>query len=187
MYQAGPESRSPSGDAAQVVLVIDVAGPHSDELQRTMDLLDEFGQMLTHLVPGVRVRAATVSAAAPVERAVTTGVRIDRTRRLLLVDGRPVRLAYREFELLDYLARQRGRTVSRTELLREVWRDRPPGAPEEVSERTVDTHIRRLRTKLGGFANVVTTVRGRGYRFDADTPMRAGSDDLPIASLANGA
>jgi len=60
--------------------------------------------------------------------------------------------------------------MSRAELMREVWRDRAPGG--EVSLRTVDTHVRRLRAKLGPYARVLTTVRGRGYRFEPAPGVR---------------
>ena len=90
---------------------------------------------------------------------------IDRVNRDVRIDGHPVRLTYREFELLCYLAALPRRPVSRAELIREVWHDRPPAA--DGSYRTVDTHVRRLRAKLGPYDRVLTTIRGRGYRFDA--------------------
>ena len=77
---------------------------------------------------------------------------------------------YREFELLCYLAALPRRPVSRAELMREVWHDRAPGG--DVSVRTVDTHVRRLRAKLGPYARVLTTIRGRGYRFDPGPRVR---------------
>ena len=92
------------------------------------------------------------------------GLTIDRFNREVRIDGERVRLTYREFELLCYLAALPRRAVSRAELMREVWHDRAPGG--DVSLRTVDTHVRRLRAKLGPHSRVLTTIRGRGYRFD---------------------
>jgi DNA-binding response OmpR family regulator len=83
----------------------------------------------------------------------------------VLVDGMPVRLAYREFELLRYLATRPGSVVSRDELVHEVWHD-APGSSAGVSVRTVDTHVRRLRVKLGRYQGVLTSARGHGYRFE---------------------
>jgi DNA-binding response OmpR family regulator len=56
-----------------------------------------------------------------------------------------------------------------------VWSERP--GHEDISERTVDSHVRRLRAKLGRHAHVITTVRGHGYRFDpgSDVRLRAGT------------
>ena len=100
----------------------------------------------------------------------STGLTIDRFHREVRIDGERVRLTYREFELLCYLAARPRRPVSRAELMSEVWHDRAPGG--DVSLRTVDTHVRRLRAKLGPHARVLTTIRGRGYRFDPGPDVR---------------
>lgn len=135
-------------------------------------MADEFGRLIAHSVPGVRARKAVVSAGpsmkAPAER--STGLTIDRFHREVRIDGERVRLTYREFELLCYLAARPRRPVSRAELMREVWHDRALGG--DVSLRTVDTHVRRLRAKLGPHARVLTTIRGRGYRFDPGPDVR---------------
>jgi DNA-binding response OmpR family regulator len=94
------------------------------------------------------------------------GLAIDRATRDIRLDGRRIRLTYREFELLIYLASRPGRAVSRAELMREVWRI-PASSSADISDRTVDTHIRRLRVKLGDYRRTLPTVRGHGYRFDA--------------------
>ncbi len=79
-------------------------------------------------------------------------------------DGRQVALSFKEFELLKYLIEHRGRTVSREELLEEIW-----GVDEElgVTTRTVDTHVSNLRSKLGaGFAQpFIVAVHKVGYKF----------------------
>jgi DNA-binding response OmpR family regulator len=98
------------------------------------------------------------------------GLTIDRFHREVRIDGARLRLTYREFELLCFLAARPRRPVSRSDLIREVWQDRAPGG--DVSLRTVDTHVRRLRVKLGGYARVLTTIRGRGYRFDPGPDVR---------------
>jgi DNA-binding response OmpR family regulator len=58
-----------------------------------------------------------------------------------------------------------------------VWRNRESGGAD-ISDRTVDTHIRRLRVKLGDHAHVLTTVRGHGYRLDPSPDMRFRADPL---------
>ena len=76
--------------------------------------------------------------------------------------GRPIDLAYKEFELLKYLVQHPGRVFTRAQLLQEVW-----GYDYYGGTRTVDVHIRRLRAKLGGeYEHVIGTVRNVGYRFD---------------------
>ncbi|WP_312795030.1 winged helix-turn-helix domain-containing protein [Kocuria sp.] len=89
------------------------------------------------------------------------GVLIDLSRREVFLDGELLNLTHREFELLNYLVENGTRTVGRTELLDSLWGD----AEEVPSERTIDVHVRRLRSKLGRLANTVRTVRGQGYRF----------------------
>ena len=90
-----------------------------------------------------------------------SGVLIDLSRREVHLDGETLNLTFKEFELLNYLVENGSRTVGREELLSGLWRN----AEEVPNERTIDVHIRRLRSKLGRLANTVRTVRGQGYRF----------------------
>lgn len=90
-----------------------------------------------------------------------SGVLIDLARREVHLDGESLNLTFKEFELLNYLVENGTRTVGREELLEGLWRN----AEEVPNERTIDVHIRRLRSKLGRLANTVRTVRGQGYRF----------------------
>lgn len=150
----------------RVVLLLDVPTGSEELTSRTAQLADEFGRLIAHSLPGVRARKAVVLAGAPKTAAAvrSEGLTIDRFNREVRIDGERIRLTYREFELLCYLAASPRRPVSRAELMHEVWHDRAPGG--DVSLRTVDTHVRRLRAKLGPHARVLTTIRGRGYRFD---------------------
>ena len=79
------------------------------------------------------------------------------------VEGQTVDLTAMEFKLLITLAQRRGRVQSRDELLNVVW-----GYEHSGYRRTVDTHVRRLREKLGSASELVETVRGMGYRFRRD-------------------
>src|SRR5512141_1207750 len=88
----------------------------------------------------------------------TAGLRIDRARFEVFVDGNPVRLTKREFDLLWYLVRNRARVVTRDTILARLW-----GYDADVETRTVDVHIRSLRRKLG--ERWIDTVVGVGYRF----------------------
>lgn len=85
---------------------------------------------------------------------------IDKAAHRVTVDGDVLALTSTEFSLLATLAERRGRVQSREELLNTVW-----GYDYAGYGRTVDTHIRRLREKLGGAGELVETVRGVGYRF----------------------
>src|ERR1700690_55738 len=87
-------------------------------------------------------------------------IEIDVPRHQVQVSGRRLTLTATEFRLLEILARRRGRVQSRDRLLQDVW-----GYENPIDSRTVDTHMRRLREKLGGAADQLETVRGVGYRF----------------------
>ena len=116
----------------------------------------------------LRVRAVLKRASG---RRESTGilragaVTIDLERHSASVGGDPVELSAREFSLLAELAAAGGRVLSRDSLLDSVW-----GTECYVLPRTVDTHIRRLRSKLGPAADVIETVRGVGYRISAPAP-----------------
>jgi DNA-binding winged helix-turn-helix (wHTH) protein len=106
------------------------------------------------------------------------GVIIDISRKRVLLDGEPAGLTYKEFELLQYLVLREGRTIDRHELIDNLW----AAADDEVpSERTIDVHVRRLRSKLAYYQDIVRTVRGSGYRFDrhADVSIRQASTPSP--------
>ncbi len=99
------------------------------------------------------------------------GVVVDLSRKRVVLDGETAALTYKEFELLQYLVLREGRTIDRAELISSLWSAGDDDAP---NERTIDVHVRRLRSKLGSYEDIVRTVRGIGYRFDrhADVAIR---------------
>jgi len=96
----------------------------------------------------------------PDERIVHEPLVIDVGAHLVRLKGKEVVLTATEFKLLHRLARRPGRAFSRDQLLSEVW-----GYGGEIETRTVDTHMKRLRAKLGPVGDWIQTVRGVGYRF----------------------
>jgi DNA-binding response OmpR family regulator len=95
---------------------------------------------------------------------------IDEDSYTAKIKGRTLDLTFKEFELLKYLAQHPGRVFSRSQLLQEIW-----GYDYFGGTRTVDVHIRRLRSKLGPeFESVIDTVRNVGYRFStSNNPLTA--------------
>ena len=91
------------------------------------------------------------------------GVVVDISRKRVLIDDETAPLTFKEFELLQYLVLHKGQTVSRTDLIEALWRADEDDIP---NDRTIDVHVRRLRSKLGRFEDIVRTVRGTGYRYD---------------------
>ncbi len=90
-------------------------------------------------------------------------LKIDVASHRVWVEGREVTLTALEFRLLVVLVQRRGRVQSRERLLSDVW-----GVDADVTTRTVDTHVSRLREKLGPLAGSIETLRGIGYRFTGD-------------------
>ena len=122
-----------------------------------------------------RYRRGPEPAEKPVE-----GVVIDISRKRVLLDGETAALTYKEFELLQYLVLREGKTIERAQLIAALWADAAEG-DDVPNERTIDVHVRRLRSKLGGYEDIVRTVRGAGYRFDrhADVVIRYASTPSP--------
>lgn len=85
--------------------------------------------------------------------------RMDKAEMEIQVDGRKLELTTTEYKMLALLLERRGRTLSRDDLLQEVW-----GYKNAIDTRTVDTHMRRVREKLGDHASAIQTIRGEGYR-----------------------
>ncbi len=96
------------------------------------------------------------------DKEVFGGLIIDFDGRAVQVDGKNVNMTPREYELIFYLVKKRGIAVSREELLREIW-----GSQFDGDDRTVDTHIKMLRSNLGPYRDCIVTIRGMGYKFDA--------------------
>lgn len=90
------------------------------------------------------------------------GVAIDRDARQVVLDGKNVDLSPTEYKLLNYLMSNTGKALSRRQILNQVWNYDYCG-----DLRTVDTHINRLRIKLGDKGRYIRTVRGYGYRYDS--------------------
>ena len=104
-------------------------------------------------------RSGSLSEPAGQSRIEIAGVVIDEDLHQLTVDGKNVILTATEFRLLKLLMERKGRVQSRDHLLVNVWH-----YDTDIETRTVDTHVRRVREKLGQHAHMIETVRGVGYR-----------------------
>ncbi|MEO9247449.1 winged helix-turn-helix domain-containing protein [Citricoccus nitrophenolicus] len=146
------ESLVPGSQSAAAVAIAPAGAPGSD--------LEVVRQVLGDPTIQQGTRPDLLQAPAPVSTR-QPGVLIDLARREVQLDGEGLNLTYKEFELLNYLVENGGRTVGRDELLESLWKN----SDEVPNERTIDVHIRRLRSKLGRLSGTVRTVRGQGYRF----------------------
>ena len=91
------------------------------------------------------------------------GIRIDKSAHQVLIDGKSVELSFKEFELLSYFVENKGIALSREKILNAVWNYDYYG-----DARTIDTHVKKLRSKMGEKGNLIRTIWGMGYKFDPD-------------------
>ncbi|WP_026890066.1 response regulator transcription factor [Lacrimispora aerotolerans] len=111
------------------------------------------------------LRRTSISTAALEEKShivyMKEGLRADMTAYKVSIDGQPVDMAPKEYDLLFFLIRNKDIAVARERILAEVW-----GYDYFGDDRTLDTHMKLLRKSLGPYAGLITTLRGLGYRFD---------------------
>ena len=91
------------------------------------------------------------------------GITIDRLAHQVTVDGKELELSYKEFELLTYFAENKGIALSREKILNHVWNYDYFG-----DARTIDTHVKKLRSKLGDRGEYIKTIWGMGYKFEVE-------------------
>jgi len=124
---------------------------------------------LKEILARVRALLKRGGSGAGIPEAVQIGeLSVDLAARVVRLGGRPLSLRPKEFDLLAALIRHRGRVVSRSELLREVW-----GYAAGIESRTVETHLAALRQRLGDDPQeprYIVTVRGAGYRLSEGGP-----------------
>ena len=89
-----------------------------------------------------------------------SGITIDKSAHQVSVDGEPIELSFKEFELLTYFVENKGIALSREKILNNVWNYDYFG-----DARTIDTHVKKLRSKLGEKGNLISTIWGLGYKF----------------------
>ena len=89
------------------------------------------------------------------------GIRMDKVAHIVTIDGKPVDLSYKEFELLTYFMENKGVALSREVILNHVWNYDYFG-----DARTIDTHVKKLRSKMGDYGEHIQTIWGLGYKFE---------------------
>lgn len=107
------------------------------------------------------LRRTNSLAAEEILRAGT--IEVNKAAHQVLVDGKSVELSYKEFELLSYFMENQGIALSREKILNSVWNYDYFG-----DARTIDTHVKKLRSKLGKSADYIKTIWGMGYKFEVD-------------------
>ncbi len=91
------------------------------------------------------------------------GITLDKTAHYVTVDGERIELSFKEFELLEYFMENQGIALSREKILNNVWNYDYFG-----EARTIDTHVKKLRSKIGAKGDYIKTIWGMGYKFEVD-------------------
>ena len=92
------------------------------------------------------------------------GIVVDKAAHIVKIDGAQIELSYKEFELLSYFMENQGIALSREKILNNVWNYDYFG-----DARTIDTHVKKLRSKLGAKGEYIRTIWGMGYKFEVDS------------------
>ena len=157
-------------DQATPVIMLSARGEEYDRIHGFESGVDDYvvkpfsPRELMLRVNAVLKRSGAVSGAAQKDvLQIGEGMIIDCTAHQVTINGIPLNLSPKEYDLLYYLARNRGIAMTREKLISEVW-----GYDFYGDDRTLDTHIKLLRKELGEYANRITTLRGVGYRFEKD-------------------
>ena len=95
------------------------------------------------------------------------GIRVDKAAHQVTIDGKPIELSFKEFELLQYFVENSGIALSREKILNAVWNYDYFG-----DARTIDTHVKKLRSKMGEKGEYIRTIWGMGYKFDPNAEKK---------------
>lgn len=148
------------------IIMLTAKSDESDELQGFDLGVDEYiSKPFSPKILVARVEAILrrTNKAAGEEIIETGGIRMDKTAHMVMVDGEHIELSFKEFELLAYFMENEGIALSREKILNHVWNYDYFG-----DARTIDTHVKKLRNKMGEKGEYIKTIWGMGYKFSAD-------------------
>ncbi len=147
------------------IIMLTAKGDERDELLGFELGVDEYiakpfsPKILVARVEALLRRANVLNAAEQME---TGGIVIDKAAHRVIIDGKDIDLSFKEFELLTYFVENQGIALSREKILNNVWNYDYFG-----DARTIDTHVKKLRSKMGEKGEYIKTIWGMGYKFDA--------------------
>ncbi len=145
------------------IIMLTARGEERDELQGFGLGVDEYiAKPFSPKILVARVEAILRRSQVSVSEAMEAGgIRLDKKAHRVTIDGREVDLSYKEFELLTYFIENQGIALSREKILNHVWNYDYFG-----DARTIDTHVKKLRSKMGGKGEYIKTIWGMGYKFE---------------------
>lgn len=145
------------------IIMLTARGEERDELQGFNLGVDEYiSKPFSPKILVARVEAILRrSRAAAQDQTDVGGILVDKVAHTVTIDGKPIELSYKEFELLAYFVDNQGIALSREKILNNVWNYDYFG-----DARTIDTHVKKLRSKLGEKGEYIHTIWGMGYKFE---------------------
>ena len=147
------------------VMMLTARGEERDELQGFKLGVDEYvSKPFSPKILVARVEALLRrSQGTPADTSEAGGIRIDNAAHHVTIDGQVIDLSYKEFELLNYFMENQGLALSREKILNHVWNYDYFG-----DARTIDTHVKKLRSKMGEKGDYIKTIWGMGYKFEVN-------------------
>lgn len=148
------------------IIMLTARADEHDELQGFQLGVDEYiskpfsPKILVARIEAILRRTSQLDAA---ELLSCGGIQMDKAAHQVLIDGEPVELSYKEFELLAYFLENKGIALSREKILNNVWNYDYFG-----DARTIDTHVKKLRSKMRGRGELIKTIWGMGYKLEAE-------------------
>ncbi len=145
------------------IIMLTARGEERDELQGFDLGVDEYiSKPFSPKILVARVEAILRRSNNAVGEVMNVGgIEINKAAHQVTIDGKPIELSYKEFELLTYFAENQGIALSREKILNNVWNYDYFG-----DARTIDTHVKKLRSKLGEKGDYIKTIWGMGYKFE---------------------
>lgn len=145
------------------IIMLTARGEERDELQGFDLGVDEYiSKPFSPKILVARVEAILRRSNNAVGEVMNVGgIEINKAAHQVTIDGKPIELSYKEFELLTYFVENQGIALSREKILNNVWNYDYFG-----DARTIDTHVKKLRSKLGDKGDYIKTIWGMGYKFE---------------------
>ena len=151
-------------DSKVPVVMLTAKGEENDQIKGFVSGADDYVQKpFSPKVLVARINAILRRNESETKMVEIGGIKIDKTAHQVYVDDKPIDFTFKEFELLDYLIENKGMALTREKLLNAVWNFDYFG-----DARTVDTHIKKVRAKLGKKGEYIKTLWGFGYKFECD-------------------
>ena len=147
------------------IIMLTAKSDERDELQGFELGVDEYiGKPFSPKILVARVEAILRRAGQQAEETLTEGgIELNKAAHMVKIDGKDVELSYKEFELLAYFMENQGIALSREKILNNVWNYDYFG-----DARTIDTHVKKLRSKMGAKGDFIKTIWGMGYKFEVE-------------------